>query len=143
MTLKGKGATKLALVASFGLLVAGTTASQVAVAQGASAKSNEQLVFMLAVGLATPITGRNGMCFSNIVSLPAPKGWRDGKWPERGEARKIIEPYEAKLKALCSKIAPLADRGPAQIAWNDNGLETMPQKTYDDLRSKGHVEVKL
>jgi len=62
----------------------------------------EPMQFVLSMGLREPTGGINTSCFSNIISLPAPEGYR-GEWPTLKNALPIIQSYFVKFQAECAK----------------------------------------
>lgn len=62
----------------------------------------EPMHFLLYVGLREPIGGVNANCFSNVITLPAPEGYR-GQWPTLKNALPIIQSYFPAFQAECSK----------------------------------------
>ena len=59
--------------------------------------------FLLHVGLREPIGGVNASCFSNIITLPAPEGYRSPNWPTLEHALPIIRSYFPAFLAECAK----------------------------------------
>jgi len=62
----------------------------------------EPMQFVLSMGLREPTGGINTSCFSNIITLPAPEGYR-GEWPTLKNALPIIQSYFANFQAACAK----------------------------------------
>lgn len=62
----------------------------------------EPMHFLLYVGLREPIGGVNANCFSNIITLPAPEGYR-GQWPTLKNALPLIQSYFPAFQAECAK----------------------------------------
>lgn len=58
--------------------------------------------FLLYVGLREPIGGINANCFSNIITVPAPEGYR-GESPSLRNALPVIKSYFPAFLAECSK----------------------------------------
>ena len=65
-------------------------------------RSAEPMRFLLYIGMREPIGGVNAICFSNIITYPAPEGYR-GQWPTLKNALPIIQGYFPAFKAACEK----------------------------------------
>lgn len=65
-------------------------------------QSGEPMQFMLTMGMREPIGGENALCFSNVIAVPAPEGYR-GDWPTLKNALPVIESYFPAMRQLCSK----------------------------------------
>ena len=125
----------------------GLALALVALSSSASADSlrgsSAPLRYMLQVSLLDPIGGKNATCFSNILTAPAPSGFRDAD-TNYTAARALIERRFTEFVAKCAARGRLRANPNVTYAWNaDDGTNAGMLERHANYVAWGFPQVTL
>jgi hypothetical protein len=99
-----------------------------------AAEETKPLQFMLYRHLnGVLFDGKNATCFSNVVTVPGPKGWGT-KNANYDEARAVLKRYHDEFARQCEKWGA-ASTGPIQYSWNERYRPDGANEAYNTYRS--------